>query len=254
MHAMITDLPHEGEWNLSTNKIHEATIVLVHHFGGSKRTLLRHARLLNELGYNCVRFNLKFNMTEAPQKISLTGDFKIGLRRIWADQIQDVLNVTPGPKIIYSFSMPGAAAVEAISRRKAYQILGLVCDSGPFLQIVKATWRLYEISYKIENSFVRGFYTLLSFSMWGLKFRSEIKGYFSEFPKGFRILSIRGGADRLVPPLTIDEFFSLALDCQVEVLDLPDADHLEGLKKFSQIYVARVKSFLESLEKQSRNL
>ena len=245
---MTTELPYEGEWDYALDKKFEATIIFVHHFGGSKRSLLRHARLMNELGFNCVRFNLKFNMTEAPQKISIIGDFKLGLRHIWADQIQDILNLVPGPKIIFSFSMPGVGAIEAIGKRNGYQILGLVCDSGPFLQIVEATWKLYELVYKIENKFLRALYTALSFSMWGLNFKSEVKAYFTNFPKGFRILSIRGGVDQLVPVSAIDEFFALASHCKVEILNLKEANHLEGLKKVSSIYIPRVKTFLESLK------
>ncbi len=244
---MGSKLPHEGEWNLATNKKYAETIIFVHHFGGSKRTLLRHARLLNELGYDCVRFNLKYNMTETPQKISLSGDFKLGLRRIWADQTQDILNLVPGAKIVFSFSMPGAAAIEAISRRGAHEIKGLICDSGPFLQIVEATWRLYKIAYRIENRLLRGVYTAFSFSMWGFGFKSEMKSYFANFPQGFRILSIRGGKDKLVPSPAINDFFTLARACDVEVLKIPEADHLEGLKKFSKIYIASVKMFLEKL-------
>lgn len=244
---MITELPYEGEWSLASEKKFEATIIFVHHFGGSTRTLLRHARLMNEMGFNCVRFNLKFNMTTTLDKISLAGDLKLGLRRIWSDQIQDILNRVDGPKILYTFSMPGSAAIEAISKRHAYQILGMVCDSGPFLNIIASTWRLYEHAYRIESKLLRALYTVMSVSMWGLHFKNEMKKYFENFPEGFRILSIRGGADQLVPSETIEEFFALAKRCQIETLMLPEADHLEGLKKFSMVYVPRVRSFLESL-------
>lgn len=244
---MTTDLPYEGEWSFASKRKFDATVIFVHHFGGSKRSLLRHARLLNELGFDCVRFNLKYNMTQAPKSLSLLGDFKLGLRRIWADQIQDILNLVPGPKILFSFSMPGAAAVEAIARRNAHQIMGFICDSGPFLQITEATWKLYKFAYKIENPLLRAFYTALSFSMWGINFKSEIKSYFKSFPKQFRILSIRSGADRLVALSAIDAFFALANNCNIEVLNIANADHLEGLKNYSQVYVSNLNVFLESL-------
>ncbi len=202
---------------------------------------------MNELGFNCVRFNLKFNMTMDPNKLSLIGDFKLGLRRIWADQLQDILNAVQGPKILYTFSMPGSSAIEAISKRHAYQIKGMVCDSGPFLNIVSSTWKLYEHTYRIENKWLRALYTAISFSMWGVHFKNEMKRYFENFPPGFKILSIRGGSDQLVPPETVNAFFDLGKNCNIETLMLPGAGHLEGLKKFSAVYVPRVKSFLESL-------
>jgi len=241
------NLPYQAEWNLAKEKKFEETIIFVHHFGGDKRSVLRHARLLNEMGFDCVRFNLKFNKTEAPHRIPLSGDFKIGLRRSWSDQIQDLLNLISGKKIIYSFSMPGAAAIQAISQRHAYQVSGLVCDGGPFLQVISSTWRLYEKAYKIENIILRGILTALSLTMWGTNFKGEMKTYFSLIPAGFKILSIRSGKDHLVPPSAIDELFRLAENLNVEVLFLPEADHLEGLKKFANIYTPRVQAFLTSI-------
>lgn len=241
----MTQLPYEAEVHLAKEKKFEETIIFVHHFGGDKRTVLRHVRIVNELGFDSVRFNLKFNMNA--DKISAFGDFKIGLRSVWAGQIQDILNLIEGKKTLYCFSMPSAAAIQAISQRNAFEISGLICDGGPFLRIISRTWALYEKAYKIENRFSRALLTILSFGMWGPNFKGEIKKYFSNLPYGFPILSIRGGKDQLVPEAAISELFALAENLKIEVLFLPEADHLEGLKNFAKDYAPRVEAFLKSI-------
>jgi pimeloyl-ACP methyl ester carboxylesterase len=244
----MTQLPYEAELHSAKEKSFEETIIFVHHFGGDKRTVLRHVRLVNDLGYDCIRFNLKFNMN--PTKFSVFGDFKIGLRSVWTGQIQDILNIIEGRKILYCFSMPGAAALQAISQRNAHEISGLICDGGPFLRIISRTWALYEKAYKIENKFSRALLTILSFGMWGPNFKGEIKKYFSNLPKDFPILSIRGGQDQLVPAVAISELFALAKNLKIEVLFLPKADHLDGLKNFAKDYVPIVEAFLKNISHQ----
>jgi pimeloyl-ACP methyl ester carboxylesterase len=241
----MSGLPYEAEIQLAKEKKFEETIIFVHHFGGDKRTVLRHVRLVNELGFDCVRFNLKFNMN--PNNISAFGDFKIGLRSVWAGQIQDILNAITGKKILYSFSMPSAAAVQAMSQRNAFEISGLICDGGPFLKIISRTWALYEKAYKVENKLLRAALTILSLGMWGPNFKGEMRKYFSNLPKDFPILSIRAGQDKLVPPAAIAELFALAVESKVEVFQIPNADHLEGLKNFAKEYSSQVESFLNKI-------
>ena len=45
-------LPFEGEWGRARERKFRETIVFVHHFGGSKRTVLRHVKMANDLGFD----------------------------------------------------------------------------------------------------------------------------------------------------------------------------------------------------------
>lgn len=239
-------LPYDGEWNFAKNKKHDEVVVFVHHFGGSKRTLLRHMRLMNDLGYDCVRFNLKYNKVENPTDLSLLGDFRLGLRRVWKDQIQDILNLIPQKKILFAFSMPCVAAIAAISERRAYDIQSLICDSGPFLNIVSSTWKLYQQLYQVQNKVRLASLTALSFMMWGADFKSEVQKYFLNIPAGFSILSIRGAKDPLVPPEAIRKLFALQTHLNLKVLNLPQAHHLDGLKTSGSVYTKEIQDFLMS--------
>ncbi len=241
----MSALPYDAETHLAKEKKFQETIIFVHHFGGDKRSVLRHVRMVNDFGFDCVRFTLKFNMND--KKIPISGDLKIGLRSAWAGQIQDILNAIPGKKILYTFSMPGAAAIQAVSQRSGFEISGMLCDGGPFLQVMSRTWVLYEKAYKVKSKILRGLLTILSLGMWGPNFKAEMRNYFSHLPAGFRILSIRGEKDGLVPPKAIEELFALASHQKIEVFLLPDADHLDGLKNFANIYIPKVEKFLKAI-------
>ncbi len=244
---MLEKLPFDAELMKAKQRRFSETVVFVHHFGGSRRTVLRHVRLVNDLGFDAIRFDLIFNKADQGDRLPITGDLHWGIRHVWANQIESILNSIPGRKILFAFSMPAASAMQAIARRHGGDVAGLVCDSGPFLQVPLCTWNLYKEQYQVKSRILRAGYTGLSMLLWGLRFEEQIKKTLAGIKRDFPVLSIRGWQDSLVPQSAIDELFDLQDHLDLEVLSLPEAGHLTGLRDFPQEYAARVQKFLNRI-------
>lgn len=239
-------LPFAGELISAKEKErrHRETVVFVHNYGGSKRSVLRHVRMINGFGYDAICFNLDFNSIRPHERLPITGDLRFGARHIWTQQIEAILNATPGPKIVYSFSMPSNSALEAIARRHAEDITAFICDSGPFVHLPRCTWNLYTHQFRVKNRIVRGLVTAFALGFYGPGFKRELTGFFRQIPHGFPVLSIRGLKDPLVPPAAIDDVFKNQTHLRLETFMLPDAQHLDGLKNFPGLYAPRIEGFL----------
>jgi pimeloyl-ACP methyl ester carboxylesterase len=220
------------------------TIVFVHHFGGSQRTVLRHVKLANMLGFDAVRFNLVFNELNIGQPFPITSNLKFGASQVWTDQIESILNAIPGRKILYTFSMPSVGALGAIAHRKASDIAGWVCDGGPFLQVLRCSWNLLAHEYKIDNLILRGLYTGAVYLLFGTGTEITVPLWCAALPQKFPVLSIRGEKDPLVPVSAIEDVFAFAPQIELQRLSLPEGGHLDGLKKFPSLYEAPVRAFL----------
>jgi pimeloyl-ACP methyl ester carboxylesterase len=251
MSETTRELPFDGELHTADSPKFKETIIFVHHFGGGKKTVLRHAAMVNEFGFNFVRFTLSFNQALPSKLLPINADLKFGARHLWCDQIESILNAVPGKKIIYSFSMPSNSALEAIARRHAKDVVGWICDGGPFLELPKCIWNLYENQYKIESRLMRGVYTALSLALYGFGFPKEAPLLFSKLPADFPILSFRGEKDLLVPPSAINELFSLAkrskLELDLDAVLIKNGGHLDGLKLEPEFYRKTVEKFLRKV-------
>ena len=239
-------LPFEGEWGRAKERRFRETIVFVHHFGGSKRAVLRHVKMANDLGFDTVRFPLIFNKMLPAQRLPITADLKFGARHVWAGQVESILNSIPGRKIVYSFSMPSNGALEALAKRRAEDVSAWVGDGGPFLQILKCSWNLFEHQFRVESRLLRGLYTSFSYFIFGHGIDEETPKLIAALPDGFPILSIRGARDPLVPQDAIDDVFRTAGKLDVEKLVIPDGQHLDGLKNYPEVYRPVVETFLKA--------
>lgn len=238
-------LPFEGEWGRAPERKFKETIVFVHHFGGSKRTVLRHVKMAMDLGFDTVRFPLLFNKVLPAERLPITADLKFGARHVWADQIESVLNSVPGHKIVYSFSMPSNGALEAIAKRRAKDVVAWVCDGGPFLQIWKCSWNLFEHQFLVQSKLLRGLYTSFSYLIFGHGIEEDSTKFVSMLPSNFPILSVRGAKDPLVPQDAIDDVFKTASKVSLEKLVIPGGKHLDGLKNHEADYLPPVSRFLK---------
>lgn len=205
----------------------------------------RHVDFVNDLGYDAVTFHLSFNkhiwLTRTP--ISRTKEF--GLRYIWGDEVEDVLNAVPGPKIVYAFSNPAAAAIDAVARRRAGDIRALITDSGPFIHMWRCSWNLLSQEYVVKNRLLRIPATTFLTALWGLRHTTNLHRDLLQLPKDFPVLSIRGWEDPLVPVECIDDAFAPALHhLHYETLALPKAKHLNALKDFGDDFRPKVSRFL----------
>ncbi len=239
-------LSQQGQYHRSTNKKYEPVVLLVPFFGAERTNLRRHIEFLNELGFDCVSFDLNDSWTHLHKNL-MNVRLQFGLKHTWADQIEMLLNEIPGPKIIFAFSNPTASAIEAIARRHGAEVLGLICDSGPSGQLLKSILSYFNTVYPIGFFPARLLVSAFTTAAIHPFFLKAIREDLATFPKGFPILSIRGWKDPLIPPNLIDRIFNDQNHLEWQKLSLPKAEHLNGLKDFPDEYKPPVERFLKSL-------
>lgn len=242
------ELPFDGEFFLSKNKKFQETIFFVHFYDGSKRQLLRHIRLVNELGFDAFAFQLQGHHKDLLKaKLPLTSKGGFGVKHAYAEQITTLLNLIPGQKIIFSFSNPTAAAIEAMAQRHCSDVRALVCDSGPTARFIPSAMALYKQEHKSHPFPLRLLLSPVLSLGWSPFLHKDLHKDLATFPADFRILSIRGWKDPLIPPTHIDEVFEPHQQIQWSRLALPEAEHLNGLRDFRSEYVPGVEKFLRSV-------
>ena len=247
---MEDELPFDAAFDRAANRRFRETAVFVHHFGGDRRSTLRHARALNEIGFDCVRFTLpqsrEAGAALARSPLAAAWEGRGGLRHAWTERTRRILDAVPGPKIVYSFSMPSASALQAVAERDARDVSAMICDGGPFLRLATCVSNLLEFECGVRSRFKLYLFTAASFPMWGVGYRRDMGASAARLPAKFPILSIRGGSDPLVPAGAIDDVWALPTRAQIERFAIADGRHLDGLRRFPDSYVARVRKFLES--------
>lgn len=242
----MKSLPHHGEYLKSPHKKFKEVVVIVPFFGGKKPQLRRHAELMNELGFDCVIFELLDSVKTAPLHL-ISSSLQFGLKHVWTDQIENILNHIPGDKILFSFSNPSASAIEAVAHRKAADIKGLVCDSGPSSELWKSMMNYFTYSQDLKLFPLKAVASTALTLMWHPQFSTIIHNDLKVIPAGFRILSIRGWKDKLISVQMIDKIFEPHTHLDWQKLSLPQAGHLNGLKDFHDEYVPPVSTFLTEI-------
>jgi len=261
-------LPFDADFMPAANKHFQETIVFVHHFGGNKKSLSHHVEMVNQLGYDAVRFDLMFSQINPAKHLPITANLKFGIRHVWSEQIEAILNSIPGRKIVFSFSMPSNSVLMALAHRRAKDVSGWICDGGPFLQLSRCVWNLYEHHYAIQSKVIRGALTGASLVFFGTGFEKEAAGLVRSLPRGFKILSFRGLQDPLVPAEAIDEALlgkaqvgklghSKKSDLKndppnrllIQTHSFEEGGHLDGLKSFRDAYRDHCESFLKEISK-----
>lgn len=238
------DYPFDGELFPSKQKRFKELIFFVHFYEGSKTQLKRHIELVNDLGFDAFAFNLRSKGAFLINPISRK---KIpGIKHIWADQIGDLLNLLPPKKIVFSFSNPSSAAIEAMAERNNLDTVAMICDSGPSDKFLESAFQLFQ-HFKKDGVLASLTKTIITPLIWSPYLHSDMHAQLETFPKGFKILSIRGWKDALIPPNHIDGAFERHANLDWRKLSLPKAGHLNGLKDFRDEYLAGLKLFLENV-------
>lgn len=238
-------LPYEGErFAAETKRFHEP-IVFVHHYGGSKRTLIRHIKLANQLGFDAVAFSLLLNDFKAPNTLPMTPDFRLGARHVWAEQIAAILNQLGGKKIVFSLSMPTNSVFEALADREATGISAVICDGGPFLQLKTCVSNLYRVERGFRSRLLLNTVTKASLAFYGHGLEEEAPQFIECLPEGLPVLSLRGENDPLVPASAIDDFFASARDLAITKHEFQGTGHVNAVKMAKEEYAKIVGEFLE---------
>lgn len=232
----------------------DVLIIFVHHYGGNIHTTKRHSRLVNKLGYDSFRFSLPYNplLTKTPPlkvALFLTMQFTFGLEKLWGEAIYNVVKHFKNRKIIiYSLSSPSFGVIHALSKLKTpNNILGWICDGGPFFNLWKSFENYFSIIDYIPNKALRKSVATASYWLWrGPFLKPIVEKKLKKFRKDFPILSIRGHKDLLVPPESIDAVFKEHKHLSVDILDLYESGHLDGIKTQPKLYKEKVTEFFKS--------
>lgn len=242
----VARIPFGGRLLFPNEEKHEATVVIVPFYQGRQGHLQRHIQMILDLGFKVCVFDL---YSQGPWRLDTLFSSRdmFGLKSIWADQIEGILNSFDGPKIIFAFSNPSASAFEAIARRNAVDVLGMICDSGPSGNFISSIVNMLRQEKRAGPLPLR-WATALTMSLgWSLDFKNVVHKDLANLPEGFPILSIRGWKDKIVTPYDIDKVFEPHPQLQWKKLSLPMAEHLNGLRDFPDEYRAPVAEFLKSL-------
>jgi pimeloyl-ACP methyl ester carboxylesterase len=242
---------HNALPNPSLEKKFRETVLFIHHFGGNRSTTRRQQELVKELGFDAVSFDLELNASPAWRGAIIEGwralrrvQMGTDLKATWAKQISEMCDLIPGDKIIFSLSSPSAAALKVIAEREKKDIKAWVCDGGPFLLLYSSFIRFYALKTNFPG-WARPFASAMAFRLFGgFEYNKQMKQWIENFPLSLPILSVRAGEDKLVPPASIKEVFDPNPKLDLTVLNIPLAEHLEGLKKFPELYKKIVGDFL----------
>lgn len=241
-------LPFDGDYYRSPKRKFQETIVLVPFYGGRKNSMIRYVEFLTESGFDCVTFSLRKEQRKVDLKESYySPNSGFGMKHLWADQVEKILNELPGPKILFGFSNPSASAIEAAARRGCSDISAIVCDSGPSGSLFQSMLQYFKQEEPIRflplRAAAAGAITLL----WSTQFWKTFDEDLRRIPPRVPILSIRGWRDQLITPQQIDRVFEKHPHLDWQKLALPKASHLNGLKDFPDEYCRPVLQFLESV-------
>lgn len=216
----------------------------MHFFDGSQRAIGRHIQMVNKFGFDAWAFDLHRPSLKSPRLWTSLGQW--GLKHIYAEQIEILLNEILGPKILFTFSNPSAAAFEALHRRGSADVKALICDSGPsgglWIPGLKLTAEFAK-QRKFKQSLMASSFAWT----WSLHFHKDLLLHVKSLPQNFRLLSIRGWKDPIISPEDIDQVFQQSPQIQWQKLSLPEATHLDGLKRFPREYHDSVKKFLDEV-------
>lgn len=241
--------PDEGQLFKAKGAKQKALIFFVHFYKGHKKALKRHIELVNELGYDAYAYNLQDSMKDHYFVPYSYVSKKFGMKHALADQVETHLSLLPEypKKIMFAFSNISGSAIEAMARRKAKDIIALICDSGPSSRLDSSFINLYEKS-EHKNIFLSILSHIPIFDrVWSPDGHRDIIADLKTFPEEYPVLSIRGWKDPLIPPKHIDEVFTPCKNLHWEKLSLPEAAHLNGLRDFPDLYKPGVERFLSSL-------
>ena len=238
-------LPYNGEFHKSDSPRFGETVVFVHFFGGNKQNCRRHIEFVNTLGFNAASFTMSFNAPIFSPRIPWDSKMTLGFVHVWTEEIEVFLNAIPGKKILFGFSSPSGAMMLAAFRRNFSDVSAMVFDSGPFINNLNMLLPTLLTKSKQVPLHMKLFTVFANQLLFGRKYVEHVQSALQRLPVELPILSIRSWKDDLVPSSNIEEYFALANDINLEVLNLTSATHVAGLKTSPDEYQPRVERFLK---------
>ena len=238
-----------GSHHISNNKIYDPLIVFLHCFGGVPEQLKHHISFLNEAGYDAYTYPALFNgQNHWREFVKQANELKTDAIEIWTQELKHHLDQlgTGRPKVIFSFSLPSAAAFLMSVQRK--DIHAIICDGGPFVQILPISWRYLTYYQKIKNPLLKIYLTaMMTIVFRAPSIKRHLNKAFKQLPKNYPVLNFRALKDQQVPSPFIENTLKPAQHINLQVCHLKSADHLEGLKKEPELYAKTTLQFLKQI-------
>ncbi len=220
-------------------------VVFVHQWGGSVRGMVRHIHLVNALGFNAFAFQLlHFEIPPATSLISSSNH--LGIKHIYADQVEKVLNEINADKIVFGFSNPAGSAIEAVARRGAADIKALICDSGPAYHFFYSYEQVLKHYYKMESPIKRKLLVYTTGWAWSPYYNKDVREHLQSLPDGFAVLTLQGWQDLISPPNEIEAHFRDLTNIEETRVVMAKAGHVNGIIQDLIVYRNSLESFLRS--------
>ena len=244
----LTELPYNAKIHEPLEKKSQVVFILVHHYGGNNRTLYRHIKLVNSLGFTAVSFELEGAHNQKVFLPPISKNYKWGLRHMWTDRIEEILRLVPGEKIIFTLSNPSYSVLDAVYRTEAKNIKAIICDGGPFFDIVKCYWNLFRYGYKC-NVLVSILQLILGAIYWNpTLYKKDARKFIKSFDTKVPLLSIRSEKDLLVPLISIEKCLSNYDKNMIKTVIIPEVGHLMGIKHNKALYNQVIVDFLSNIK------
>ena len=247
--SQISSPPYEGEWIHPSQKKHKEVMILTHWYGGHKKQLKRHVKLINDLGFSAFVFNLfPQPFVDSFQLMKKPSLYLASLNTRWKKQLQKILSYIQEDSVVFSFSYSCNVMAELACQYSHIQ--GLIFDGGPFTSPLTNSWRYLSYQEVISNPFLRGM-CMIPWNVFARLFflKNKIKKSLSQLPSQFPILSFQSESDVLVPPSCITQILAPHRQhLKITEVTLKNSGHLQGIKTQPNLYQKSLSSFLSQLQ------
>jgi pimeloyl-ACP methyl ester carboxylesterase len=235
-------VPVRGNYDLALlywpNFATKTLIIFSHNYGGSKETLLNHARIVHNMGYSTVLFDYSNHGENKPLR-------RWSIFPRFADELTQTIEYmrktgnTPDKIILFAFSLTTIVALHIAS--KIPLIHEIICDSGPVHNYYDTFSRFCDRVW-FKN---KPFGSQLSFVLWcRFFFRGPHPKSIASSLKKKRILIIHNDRDAIIPRNSVLAFCDNIQDCEVSVESFPKGPHLTALSVDTDKYIGVLKKFL----------
>jgi hypothetical protein len=222
-------------WPSSATK---TLVIFSHNYGGSKETLLNHARIVHDMGYSTVLFDYSNHGENKPlRKRNIFPRFANELAQT-IEYMHKIRN-TPDKVILFAFSLTTVVALHIAAKMPI--IHEVICDSGP-VHSYYDTFKRFCDRVWFKN---KPFGSHVSFILWcRFFFRGPHPKNIASSLKNKRILIMHNERDTIIPRNSVLAFCKNIQDCEINVESFPQGPHLTALSVDIDRYTRVLKSFL----------
>lgn len=224
-------------------KKYQERVLLVHFFGGNQKLLLRHIRVLNQIGLDVYAFDFSYRKNIVYKQFPKLKNKEYQIQKIWMQELKDVLDYVPGPVVFFSFSGPASCSVHWAAKHPE-KVIGLVSDSGPFTHLFKCNFNLAKVEFGLKSKWQRLLFSVFITPLWNTAHTKELLENLANIKEATPYLSIQPVLDEVVPiDYQEDVFARSPHKLKLEVLRLEKSGHLTGLKLQPQKYKQRLENW-----------